>query len=253
MRTSHYLGDHTALTTTKFGDKIYVDTRDTSLAPHLLVEGDWEPWVSNAFRATMSRFHGARVIDVGANFGWYTLLAHRCGASRVVAIEPNQRLFRLLWDSVAVNGYSPKTSARRVACVAEATDDLFLEFTWREAGGGRLTAAPPDRSSEYEHVQGLPLDNILQAEIPITTPSIVKIDVEGREVDVLRGASTLLAERPVLFVEHHQDNTRDLWELLGERYVIKHAEHTGHAGAPLTIETAERIGEAETLICEPKP
>jgi hypothetical protein len=68
-----YLGDYTALTRTIYGHKMYVDTRDVSLAPHLLLDGYWEQWITNIFRELVKP--GMTVVDVGANFGYYSVLA----------------------------------------------------------------------------------------------------------------------------------------------------------------------------------
>ena len=86
---SHYLGDHTALCVNKYGQKMFVDTRDTSLAPHLLVEGNWEDWITTAI---MQHVPGAHFIDVGANVGWYSLVAQHYKAKSVMAFEPNPKL-----------------------------------------------------------------------------------------------------------------------------------------------------------------
>jgi FkbM family methyltransferase len=251
MRTIAYLGDYTALTTTKYGDKIYVDTRDTSLAPHLLVEGDWEPWVTNAMRSVLSRIGpGFTFIDVGANFGWYTLLAHRMDAHSVVAIEPNPRLFELLRKTVAVNGRIGKTGLMELAATA-TVQRLFLEFTWDELGGGRLVEDATRSHSRVVPVSGVPLDTVIPYASTLPPRVVIKIDVEGGEVDVLRGASKILDLGPILFVEHHQENTAALWELLGSRYTIHLAKHDGHRGAALSLSEALDIPNAETLICLP--
>jgi FkbM family methyltransferase len=269
MRTSHYLGDHVALTTTKFDDKIYVDTRDTSLAPHLLVSGDWEPWVTNAFRVMLARFSGGAVIDVGANFGWYTLLANRCGASAVIAVEPHPDIFPLLQKSIVVNGYARRTVAKQVACGAlgpGVIEQRLLEYSPTELGGGKVraeTGGTPAASSVppwffrpsatwAATVACVSLDDLVVPSLLPADRIIVKIDVEGGEVDVLRGAPTLLAEKPVLFVEHHRENVGALFELIGERYSIKQVLHTGHPGAPLSPDAALEIEDAETLLCEPR-
>lgn len=252
MRTVAYCGDYTALTTTKFGDGIYVDTRDTSLAPHIMLSGDWEPWVTNAMKGVFAKIgDGATFIDVGANFGWYTLFAHRVGkAARVFAFEPNPRLFDLLCGTLSINGMRVKTTLSRYACT-EVECERFLEFSWQELGGGLLTAIAKNRDRKYESVMGTTLDVAVDAERLQTNGLIIKIDVEGGEVDALRGATKLLERKPVLFVEHHQHNVEALWDLIGSRYAIRHAQHSGHQGPPLSLNQAREIGDAETLICTP--
>ena len=67
-----YLGDHEALTRLYTGHRVYVDTRDVGICSHLMLEGRWEPWIEAVLRQTVKP--GMRFADVGANFGYYTLL-----------------------------------------------------------------------------------------------------------------------------------------------------------------------------------
>ena len=90
---------------TAFGQKIFVDTRDIGLTPHILVDGMWEPAVLEVFRRVVGG--GMTVVDIGANIGWYSLLAaSRVGEKgSVIAFEPNEDLVRLLRRSAEVNGF----------------------------------------------------------------------------------------------------------------------------------------------------
>ncbi|MFM7779640.1 MAG: hypothetical protein ACKPB8_12950, partial [Alphaproteobacteria bacterium] len=57
-----YLGSHEALTRLHTGHRIYVDTRDVSIASHLMLEGRWEPWVERALIPAIKP--GMRFVDV---------------------------------------------------------------------------------------------------------------------------------------------------------------------------------------------
>lgn len=207
MRTVAYCGDHVALTTTKWGAKIYVDTRDTSLAPHIMLEGDWEPWVTNAIAAALQEHKGCTFIDVGANVGWYTLLACGLGARHVYSFEPQRRMAFLLRQTIAVNGFRERVTLREAACGAEP-GLLPLDADLREAGGGRLC---PGMLGEDKLVEVVRLDDVVKGRHTSKdgkiTPIIIKIDVEGFEPQVLLGAPELLLFRPLLFIEHHRSLT----------------------------------------------
>ena len=73
--SSIYLGNNIALTKTIYGQKMYVDTRDQSLTPHILLDGDWEGNITKVFLANVKS--GMHVVDIGANVGYYSLLAGR--------------------------------------------------------------------------------------------------------------------------------------------------------------------------------
>jgi hypothetical protein len=55
-----------------FGHKLFVDTRDVSITPHLLLDGLWEPWVTTVIRRIVRP--GLRVFDIGADCGYYAVL-----------------------------------------------------------------------------------------------------------------------------------------------------------------------------------
>jgi FkbM family methyltransferase len=240
MRTVAYCGDYTALTTTRWGDKIYVDTRDTSLAPHIMLEGDWETWVSNAFAAEMQSTKGAVVVDVGANVGWYTLLACKLGAKKVFAFEPNPRMVELLKMSVAVNGYKDRVSITQAACLAYAGAAVFTVDP-REVGGGHIGGAGAATST----VDTVRLDEVIPDRV-----DIIKIDVEGYEPEVIAGAAKLLESRPRIFLEHHQKNRNLLVTLTAAlSYDLRHVRYTGHYSPVLSVDEAAALGDAETIFC----
>ena len=101
-----YLGDNEALTRILGRYKMYVDTRDIGIASHLMMEGYWEMWVTEAMMRLLRR--GAVVADVGANLGYFTLLmADLTGAEgHVLSFEPNPEMARRLEKSIAVNGFA---------------------------------------------------------------------------------------------------------------------------------------------------
>jgi FkbM family methyltransferase len=150
--TAVYLGDHTALTRTVYGHKLYVDTRDLSLTPHLLMDGAWEMWITRALEELIEP--GMTVVDVGANVGWYTLLAaERVGPSgRVVAFEANPETVALLRRTVDVNGARGWTTVEPVA-LADREGEITLHALAEHRGtssisrraGSRARASAPRR------------------------------------------------------------------------------------------------------------
>lgn len=101
-----YLGGNTALCRVLGRYKAYVDTTDVALSSHLMLDGYWEMWVTEAM-ADLVR-PGMVVADIGANVGYFSLLmAELVGpGGRVYAFEPNPRLAELVGKSLLVNGFS---------------------------------------------------------------------------------------------------------------------------------------------------
>jgi len=138
---------------------------------------------------------GHTVLDVGAHVGYYTLLSSVLvgDAGRVWAFEPNPANAAFLRRHVEVNG---RVNVRvEQAAVADADGTARFDF-----GTGSGTGHLADAGAL--EVRTLRLDGFC-AEHGIR-PDAVKIDVEGAELSVLRGAGdTFAAHRPVLFLSTH--------------------------------------------------
>lgn len=102
--------------------KMFTDAADGGMAPHLLLDGYWEFWVTEFLCRNVAR--GETAVDVGAIYGYYSiLLADLVGAGgRVVALEPNPWLHWLLQRNIAVNGLGGIVAPRRLAAAQEKQD-----------------------------------------------------------------------------------------------------------------------------------
>jgi len=251
-----YLGGTTLLTMTKFGRNIYVDSRDLSLAPHILMRGDWESWITAFFqRRILARRDdpkGALIIDVGANFGWYSLLAYftREGHYDVVAFEPNPVLHSLLQKTFSVNGM-PIARAMRLA-VGAAAGVATLKWEDECMGGGGIA----DESDYWNRtdVEVLTLDWFLGKEMFSTGAkppvAMIKIDVEGMEPEVIVGAHEIIRANPSidLLVEHHQSDQEPVmleW-LRGEGFQLWSIGEDQNLHVQ-TLESVAKLRDAEML------
>jgi FkbM family methyltransferase len=139
---------------------------------------------------------GDVALDIGANFGSHTIpLAQFVGpGGAVYAFEPQRILFQILCGNVALNEIG-NVRALPVALGRAAGRTKVPALDYRGAnnfGGIPLGAA------EGEDVAVVALD---QVELP--KARLIKIDVEGMELDVLAGARATLARcRPILYVEN---------------------------------------------------
>jgi FkbM family methyltransferase len=104
--------------------KMFTDAADGGIAPHLLLDGYWEYWVTEFVCRNVAR--GETAMDVGAVYGYYTiLLADLVGpGGRVVALEPNPWLHWLLRRNVVVNGLESIVTTHRVAATEAARESL---------------------------------------------------------------------------------------------------------------------------------
>jgi FkbM family methyltransferase len=206
LSNSHtlYLGEHEALTRLYTGHRIYVDTRDVGICSHLMLEGRWEPWIEKVIARAVKP--GMTFLDVGANFGYYTLLgaAWVGAAGRVHSFEANPSIFRHLSKSVSINGFNDRVRLHNLA-VHNTEGTLRFSYTDDYSGGGS-TMGGPEGAHQVE-VRALPLDTALAG---LPTVNVMKVDVEGAEPHVFQGARALMDRSPdlTLIVEFHEGSTR---------------------------------------------
>jgi FkbM family methyltransferase len=147
---------------------------------------------------------GMTVLDIGANQGYYTLLAsQRVGTNgRVVAFEPSPREREALEFHLRLNSCSNVSIEALALSDYEGDADLYL-VKGKETGLNSLK--PPavrQELLERVRVEIRPLDNWLD-EQKIERVDFVKLDVEGAELSVLKGAAKVLGgeKAPVILIE----------------------------------------------------
>ena len=152
------------------------------------------------------------VIDVGANFGYYTILfgALVGDTGHVYSIEPNPAVVTRLRRSVDLNGLARRTTIVEAAAGSIHGGEVLLFAPNGEAKNARIVTAPeaiyPDSGTIYK-VPAVSLD-----EVAATAPRVdfVKIDVEGSEKSVIAGLMrTLTRDRPSLIIEFNAGRYRD--------------------------------------------
>lgn len=146
------------------------------------------------------------VLDIGANIGAHTLtLAKLVGpAGRVLAFEPTDFAFRKLTRNLALN---PKLASRveTFHCFLTTGDGTgvpdAIYSSWPLTGGVELHPKHLGQEMQTEAAQARSLDSIL-SERADRRVQLIKLDVDGFECDVLRGATAMLREmRPAFVME----------------------------------------------------
>jgi FkbM family methyltransferase len=154
---------------------------------------------------------GGVLLDVGAHVGrWSLRLAGK--AAHVIAVEANPDTAAVLRYHLALNKIQNVT-VHQVAAWDERTTLRLSDPHEQVTGGSTRTLAV----GEGTEVEAVPLDDVLGDRVDRI--DLVKLDVEGADLHVLRGmAGTLLALRPMLFIEDHSIygyyDRRDLLGLL---------------------------------------
>lgn len=207
---------------------------------------------------------GTVVLDIGASLGLYTValgrIAQRVGAT-VLAIEPMPRNAELVRTNAARNGLQ---SVIDVRCCALGAQDGRLEMHSEGGGVGNAAATAGvdtaemrrhDRAGSHLHVETVPmlrLDDLLAGDAgPV---SLVKMDVEGFEFEVLAGGDAVIErDRPVLYTEMNPD-----WLTPGvSRPALSTTGCTGTGTAPgkcmPSAATAGRTGGGSSCARSPGP
>lgn len=172
---------------------------DEFVSGDLARSGVWEPFESKVF----GRFcqPGSRVLDLGANIGWYSLLAARKigAAGQVIAFEPDERNANLLRVNMAL-GDADACIEIHQAAVGDQEGQLSLYRSNTNLGDHRLFQDSEARDSSLVAVTTL---DAFLGEWGERLPNLVKSDTQGSEARIFRGASGLLARgwRPVWILE----------------------------------------------------
>jgi FkbM family methyltransferase len=210
-----YLGDSEALCRILGRYKLYVDTRDKGLCAHLLLDGFWEMGLTMHIARHVRP--GMVAIDVGANFGYYTmLLAALVGESgRVLAIEPAPETAAMLRRSVALNGFDGFTTVIEAAAGEGEAPHALLFVPEREPKNAQIVASPEGLDQipgTLHRVAQSPIDALAADHRRI---DFIKIDAEGAEEAVVAGMlATLRRDKPLLVLEFNAARARDPGALL---------------------------------------
>jgi FkbM family methyltransferase len=185
------------------GGGLVIDLPSESELARMIFVGDLEGEEQNIFRSLLRP--GDFVLDVGANFGIYTVNAAGVvgDAGKIWAFEPTSGTFQSLQHNIAVNHLTDVVVAHKVALSdSDGSGELRVSRGGHDAWN-TLGAVLHEKGYETEAVQCLRLDSALAKQSSYLAPSMLKLDVEGWEWHVLRGAEQLLGrpDAPMLQVE----------------------------------------------------
>lgn len=159
---------------------------------------DGEETVQSTLEAQLSA--GKTYVDIGANFGLHAMLgAYYVGTNgKVMAFEPVPANLQLLRRNITLNGFDSVSEIFECALNAEGGSDMQMTI---EPGLSPAASLAENFDGEKILVPTRTLDDCLKEASQI--PSLIKIDVEGAEHEVLKGATETLKRGPALLIEVH--------------------------------------------------
>lgn len=171
-----------------------------AIARALFLYGTYEICGTRLLQAFLAP--GMTFVDVGANIGYYSLLAARAvgEGGAVYAFEPNGPIRARLEENLDLNGLRAAGNVHvRAQAVARASGEIrFYRSTTADNSGLSSILPGAGRAEEAEVVPCVSLDDFVAALPPGRAPGarpidLMKIDVEGAELEVLAGGSAVLA------------------------------------------------------------
>ena len=208
-----------------YGFDISLDPEDLGISPSIGVLGWYELRTTELFLQLLQK--GFTVIDVGANVGFFTLLAAKLVEKEgtVLAFEPEPTSFSLLSGSVLRNNFSNVKLSQKCVSDIDGRRTLYLSSTRhrgmhsiiRDSGGTSVTVPSTRLDTE---VSRLGIDHV----------DLLKIDVEGAELEVLKGIGDQCPSIKRMLVETHGPELESAcldW-LRQHRFIVGHA----HSAAP---------------------
>lgn len=196
------------------GFALYVQEGDSAVGKHIKHSGSYEPHVTAVFARELKP--GRNVLDIGANIGYFTMLAAKLvgPAGSVIAIEPNPANVKLIEASRRVNAFANVTIVQ--AAAGRTLGLLMLNTSYSNgttAGLSEELAGLLDATT----VPSLAIDDLVHADRHI---DFVKIDIEGAEYNALFGAQeTLRRCKPVIVSEFAPTAMQPISGVTGPEYL----------------------------------
>jgi FkbM family methyltransferase len=158
----------------------------------LLISGAWEkPQLDKLFGMTAEQLRkqkrDAVFLDVGAHWGWYSLLAHKEALfDEVIAVEPDPTNFGQLQANLVLNDFADQIRTLQLAASDGERRFAVTQKNPRNRGATRVFEADETHPGV---ARGCPLDDLLKFAGKLL---VVKIDVEGHELEAINGMRELL-------------------------------------------------------------
>jgi FkbM family methyltransferase len=176
---------------------------------------------------------GQTVIDVGANMGFMAVILSRLVGEkgRVICFEPSRRIFKKLRETIELNNIQ-NAELFNYGCGERRTEGELFKVSESSGNSSLVRPSGSKDSDSGERVELLGLDEALLSSG--TRVDFMKIDVEGYESTVLRGAAQILSRfKPVIYIElcaeYSQSSSEAIEILKSNGYVFTPEPDTGAA------------------------
>ena len=234
--------------------KMYVDAADTTLAPHLMLEGFWQYWVTAFLCRNLDQ--GETAYDLEAGYGYYALLLSELVGpeGRVVVLECNPWLFQLLSRNMALNGRDSIVVTHRIVASSKAAAAKELPVILAGPSTSTNQAVQFRRGSSTSCIApAMTLDGLESG-----SADLVLVSAFALEQGALQGMQGLMDRSPSLriileFVADRCPDPRDTLEALAARFPLRFIDVDGRAKPPITIERILEVGHLSLFLSRNEP
>jgi FkbM family methyltransferase len=182
------------------GSKMYVnaDYGQGGVGNVLLIKDAYEECETELFKKLLRS--GMVVVDIGANIGYYTLIAARLvgNGGRVYAFEPESANYELLTKSIEINGYKHVTHVQKAVSNNNGKIKLFVS---------KISPVHPSFSEQnvpesggFLEVETLTLDDFFENTVGSNKVDLIKMDTQGAEGLIIDGAEKVLRSNDLRIV-----------------------------------------------------
>lgn len=189
------------------GHKMFL-SKNSEVSFHLVLKGKWEETETELIKNEI--YDGNVVLDIGANIGYFTLIfAKKVGSKgKVFAFEPEPNNFRLLKKNVQVNNFQNVVIEN--FALSENNGRINLYLSERDVGSHRVYQSNKV-TNNFVTVKKIKLDDYLKKYSFSKNISFIKLDVEGAELDVLKGMTGILKNNKPLkiLLEYSPSNLKE--------------------------------------------
>lgn len=212
----------------------------------LLKHGLYEPGTSRLITASLKQ--GSTFVDVGANSGYYSLLAARCvgPGGRVYAFEPYPIAFARLVENIQLNGLGPLVRAECAAVADYSGTSAFYVSDFDDTRNSLVSGI-----GREIRVRVTRLDDAIKG----VGIEMVKIDAEGSELSVIRGMKTVLSMNPnlSLVLEWNRNYSGpELWSVLTSLFDVYRILDVKNSYELATIRDPRELRGICNLYCKRK-
>jgi FkbM family methyltransferase len=157
---------------------------------------EWSVYHNSPYDRYFIPQKGDIVVDAGAHVGFYTLKAAKevGGEGRVIAVEPEDKNYKLLFLNIRINNYNNVTPVKLALSDFEGKSTLYLKAcSCSHSLIGKTWKTPIVGATE---VYVTTLDKLLE-KLKIKKVNILKVNVEGAELALLKGSKEFLSTRSI--------------------------------------------------------